>query len=235
MNDTAAPDDRHVFFTRDRVELLATIMLAVAAIFTAWSAFESAKWSGVQAIRFSEASAARTESTRYDTRAGQLVQIDIALFTDWLAAVSADAERGVIPPVGTGDPYEPVPDTLSGFLFERMREEFRPALDAWIASRPLTNPDAPPSPFAMDEYVVADALTADALVEEAEEKGQLARQANQNADNYVLTTVMFATVLFFAGISSKLVRQRNRYLAFGFGLLVLLVAAIIVLSFPIEI
>ena len=65
-----------LFDTSDRVELLATIIMALAAIFTAWAAFQSAKWSGEQATSFSKAGATRTESTRFDTRAGQLTSID---------------------------------------------------------------------------------------------------------------------------------------------------------------
>ena len=72
----------------ERLELAATIVLSFAVVLTAWSAFESGKWSGVQAIKFSEAGAARIESARLDTLAGQLTQLDIAVFSDWSAAVS---------------------------------------------------------------------------------------------------------------------------------------------------
>ena len=235
MEEGANTSDPPAFFTRDRVELIATIILAAAAILTAWSAFQSAKWSGVQAIRYSEAGATRTESTRFDTRAGQEMVVDVTVFLDWVAAYEQDLQDGLIQAIEPGQTYQPDPAILSGFLYERMRAEFKPALDAWLALRPLQNPDAPPTPFAMEEYVVADAEHADALAADAEEKARLAREANQNSDNYVLTTVMFAAVLFFAGISSKLVLARNRYLALGFGFVVLIVAGIIVLSFPIEI
>ena len=60
------------------LELAATVLLAVAAIMTAWAGFESAKWGGVQATLFSEAGANRTESTRFSTLAGQLAQVDIS-------------------------------------------------------------------------------------------------------------------------------------------------------------
>ena len=35
--------------------------------------------------------------------------------------------------------------------------EFKPAVDAWIATRPLKNPNAPPTPFAMPQYKLAGA------------------------------------------------------------------------------
>ncbi len=218
--------------SNDRIELIATIVLAVATVLTAWSAFQSGKWGGTQSINFSEAGAARTESTRSDTRAGQLSQIDVAMYIDWVSALVADIESGAIPALDSGS-YEPTRGTISGFLYLRFRDEFRPAIDAWITTDPTNNANAPPTPFVMDEYSVADAVEADRLSDLADEKAKAARDANQNGDNYVLTMVLFASVLFFAGVSSKMVRPRNRMLVLGFGLVTLLVGIVILVSLPI--
>ena len=113
----------------DRVELVATIVLALAAIATAWSGFQSSKWSGEQAILFSEASATRTESARASTAAGQLAQIDVGMFEAWLAALDGDVRSGEIT-IAADEPYVPDPDTLSGFLFARFRNEFAVAVQA---------------------------------------------------------------------------------------------------------
>lgn len=181
-------------------ELLATILLAVAAVATAWSSYQSARWSGVQAIDFSVANASRVESTRASTEAGQLTQVDVLTFTQW---VNAYAE---------GD------DRLAGFYFERFRPEFRPAVRAWIATRPLRAPGAPPTPFAMPQYRVAQAAEAERLVRRAERATADARESNQRSDNYVLAVVLFAASLFFAGISTKLAapKQRVAILALGY-------------------
>jgi predicted cobalt transporter CbtA len=96
-----------------------------------------------------------------------------------------------------------------------MRPEFKVALDAWLATEPLTNPDAEPTPFTMAEYRQEAAELADERLEEADEHRQAALDANQNGDNYVLTTVGFALVIFFAGVSSKLSEKRNREIALG--------------------
>lgn len=220
-------------FRQDRVELLATIILAVAVILTAWSAFQSGKWSGVQAVSFSEAGAARTESTRFDTLAGQQASVDVSLFTDWLAALEDEISRG-LPVITDAGTYDPIEGTLSNFLFLRFREEFTPAMTAWLATNPANNPDAPPTPFDMDEYVLAASVEADALQTLADEKSAAAREANQTGDTYVLTAVLFATVLFFAGVSSKLERQGNRYIALGIALIVLIAAMFVLVSLPIE-
>ena len=74
---------------RHRVELLATILLAMAAVATAWSTYQSTQWRGQQAADNSKASAARIESSEASTRAGQLTQVDIATFTQWVDAYVA--------------------------------------------------------------------------------------------------------------------------------------------------
>ena len=107
-------------------------------------------------------------------------------------------------------PYVPDPNALSGFLYERFRPEFKVAVDAWIATHPRFNPDAPTTPFAMPEYQVARVEEGCAARTEAKVQSAAARTANQRSDNYVLMTIMFATVLFFAGISSKMDTFRAR-------------------------
>lgn len=224
-------DDELLFGASDRVELVATVIMSLAAIFTAWAAFQSAKWSGEQATNFSKAGATRTESTRFDTRAGQLAAIDVSVFIAFADAVNADRAQGAIE-FGPGIPYEPTEGTLSGFWYERVRDEFRPAFEAWLDVFVNDQDNAPPTPFAMEEYVVADAVEADRLQQEADAFAVAAGEANQNSDDYVLTAVAFALVLFFGGVSSKLADQRNRYIAIGAGAILFLGATWTLFSLP---
>jgi len=201
-------------------------------VLTAWAAFEAGKWGGQQAIHFSEAGALRTESARSDTRAGQLAQIDVAMYIDWVTALNNDIRDGLIPDISSAQEYEPTLGTVSGFLFLRMREEFRPALDAWLATDPTNNPNAPPTPFAMSEYVVADAVEAQRLADEADAAAVVAREANQNGDNYVLTAVLFAAVLFFSGVASRLENRWNRGFVNLIGIIGVTVGVVILIGLP---
>lgn len=216
-----------------RLELLATVLMAVATVLTAWSAFQSTKWGGVQANSYAAAGAARTASSKEATRAGQLAVVDVNTFTSWLAAYAE--ELGPNPAVARADTYTPDPTTLSGFLYTRFRDEFKPAVEAWVASRPLENPDAAPTPFAMQEYVLADQVKADRLERRADALAAEARQADQRGDNYVLATVLFAAVLFFAGISSKFERIRNRTALLVMASVLLVVGVVILATFPVEV
>lgn len=199
-----------------RVEIISAVLLAVATVGTAWSGYQSARWSGIQANSYSAANAARLESTRASTRAGQLTQIDVGLFTQWVDAYASDKTD------------------LADFYRDRFRDEFRPAFDAWIAMNPKTNPDAAKSPFALPEYRVAEEEKADRLETEANLEAERARDANQRSDNYVLAVVLFASVLFFAGISTKFDSPRVKLGLIALGVIVFIGTAIWVGSFPVS-
>ncbi|MGV8966381.1 MAG: hypothetical protein ACOH2F_08875 [Cellulomonas sp.] len=215
---------------RRRLELVATALLALATLLTAWSAFQATKWSGVQANNYSAASAARTESVRASNTANSLTTIDVNTFVAWVTAV-ADERGGASP---SAEPYTPQPGTLSGFLYERFRDEFRPAVDAWLATRPLLSPDAPPTPFAMPEYRLAETTEAAAFAREADDRSAEARRANQRGDNYVLLTVLFVTVSLFAGSSTKLDVARGQQFLLALAVLVLVGATIALIRFPVQ-
>jgi len=213
-----------------KFELFEAILLSIAAVLAAWTGFQATKWGGVQANSYSQAGASRVESTRQSTLAGQQTTIDVISFTQWLQA--AQAEGVLAQPADPDRPYVPEPNALSGFLYERFRPEFKVAVDAWIATRPRVNANAPPTPFAMPQYQLAASKDAARLEQRAEDQSANARAANQRSDNYVLMTIMFATVLFFAGISSKMDTFRARVFLLGAATTLLLIAIIVVASFP---
>jgi hypothetical protein len=199
------------------LELLATILLAIAAVATAWSSYQSSRWSGVQAVDFSRANAARVESTRAATQAGQQTQVDVVTFTQWVDAYARHETR------------------LSSFYRHRFRPEFEPAVKAWIATRPLKNPDAPPTPFSMPEYRHASETESAKLLGEAESATAEAGQSNQRSDNYVLAVVLFAASLFFAGISTKLSVPRQRVSLLLLGYAIFIGTAIWLATFPVTV
>ena len=220
---------------RARIEFVATVLLAFATILTAWSAFQSTKWSGTQAVHFARASADRTEAAKAASLANSQTIVDVDSFLNWVGALAQ--ERMIDPNASTAadGTYQPDPDALSGFLYQRFRQEFKPAIEAWLAKRPLENPAAPPTPFALPEYDLAQRRSSDRLEARSDREGALARRDNQRGDNYVLTTVLFASVLFFAGIGTKLTSTRNRLFTISLAVTILIAGVVILASFPIQI
>ena len=84
----------------------------------------------------------------------------------------------------------------------------------------------------MEEYVLADGLEAQRLQQEADDFAAAAGQANQNSDDYVLTVVAFALVLFFVGVSSKLNNSRNGLLAVIIATVMFVGTTIVLFSLP---
>jgi hypothetical protein len=141
LTQTPGPSPEIVLFNARRWlvknhELLSVVVMSMTAILTAWSGFQSARWSAEQANSYGNAADAQTESVRTSNEARQATSIDLAVFIAWLEATT-DGEE----------------DTAQ-FIYDGMPEGLRIATDAWLAEDPFENPDAPTSPFVMESYVV---------------------------------------------------------------------------------
>jgi hypothetical protein len=172
------------------------------------------------------------ESTQQSTLAGQQRIVDIVSFTQWLDALNEESDVDESGQLTSA--YKPAPDTLSGFLFERFRAEFEPAVYAWLKTNPVDNLDAPPTPFAMPEYQIAAQAESDRLAQVADDYVALARDANQLADNYVFVAVFFALVLFFAAVAGRTNRRMARTMLLWMAVGGALAATIVMATFPIE-
>lgn len=212
------------------MDLALTIVMALAAVGTAWAGFQSAKWSGLQAISFAEAGSARTESAKAATDAGQDRLKDLVAYTSWIGALHEEIIAGTSPrPEGD---YTPDPDEVSGFLYERFRPEFRPAVDAWIATRPMVDENAPATPFEMPEYVLESETRAGELVARAEAATREAHEDNQRSDDYVFMAVILALALFFAGVANRTRTVRSQWILASAALATFLGAAVVLLVLP---
>jgi hypothetical protein len=200
-----------------RVEVIVTVLLALAAVATAWSGYQANQWHGEQAIAFSRANAARVESTRASDLADAQTEIDVATFTQWV------------------DAYARHETQLATFYRKRFRPKFQPAVAAWIATRPLKNADAPLTPFAMPNYRLEATAQADRLEMAAAASAAEASRDIRHANHYVLAVVLFSAALFFGGISTRLQRPRPRAVVLGIGCAVLVGTLAWVATFPLSI
>ena len=201
--------------TRERwMEMLAALMLSLATLGIAWSGYQAAKWSGLQARRYTQASTARSFANRAATQAAQDRTQDLLNFNRWLEVTTEG-------------------DTQLADLYERrFREEFKPAFERWIADDPLNNPDATPSPLREKNYVLSNEVKADKLEDLGDLRFEQGKDATENADNYVFATVFFAVVLFFAGISLRFQWFPMRIFILALGAVMLVWGGIHLLGLP---
>jgi hypothetical protein len=197
-----------------RFEIIATILLSVAALATAYSGFQASLWDGIQSSDYSRASAARVEAAQKQAEGNQLRLADLTVFEAYL---QADAS-------GETD--------LANFYRGRFSEEFADAYEAWARLDP-SDPDTPRSPFAMSEYsTAADREAADlhALADERFASGEI---ANDNSDAFTLSTLLFAMVLFFAAISERFEHVPSRSALLGLASLAFVVGAVVTITQPV--
>lgn len=169
----------------NRLELLSVMLMALIIIFTAWSAYQSTLWGGIQTFRLVDVNAANRQAAELNIQQTQYSMVDAMMFFQYVNAVNDNDQK------------------LSDFYFERFRPDFKPAVQAWLDTNPFDNHDAPPHPFVMKEYKRTFAEQAEQKLKIAESKMDEAQQANQNSDNYVLFTVIYASILFLGSIATK--------------------------------
>jgi hypothetical protein len=187
--DEAAEHER---IDREREETLSVATSSLAAVATAWAAFQSAIWNGKQTFAIARADHARQLSSEARLEGDQHLHIDVDLFVAWAGAYANHNER------------------LTQFFYERLPPRFRTAMDAWIATKPAQNKDAPPHPFAMPEYRLEAHERAATLAKEADDELREGLRNNAISDTYVLFTVVLAMLILLASLGPRLHTRRPR-------------------------
>src|SRR6187549_3975777 len=100
------------------LEIVATVLLSLAVVGTAWSSYQAARWNGEQAKTATRANAVRIEAARAESESEAQTEIDVATFIQWVDATAADDQE------------------LADFYEARFRPEFQPAFEAWLDEEP---------------------------------------------------------------------------------------------------
>ena len=109
---------------------------------------------------------------------------------------------------------------------------YRTAFDAWLATRPFTNPNAPAGPEAMPQFKPPGTALARALDAKADASYAHGQKAAETGDHYIRATVILASVLFLIGISTQFPVRRGRYVLVTIGVVLLVFAAEQILTLP---
>jgi hypothetical protein len=199
----------------DRVlTVLEASLLALVAVIAAYSGYAAAKWSTESSVSLAKASTLRTKASRADLEALQLRTLDSASFNAWFAAFIAGHANGM------------------RIAAKRLRPGYRPAFYAWLATDPAHNPNAPPGPSYMPQYVIPQETTSRIDDAKADAEFQKGTNAGSTSDKYVRDTVFLATVLFLVGMSSHFRLRAARYTLIGVGGVILVFSLIQLLELP---
>jgi hypothetical protein len=184
------------------------------AIIAAWSGFSAAKWSTESSIKLSRAEAAHFAANRAFDQSQTLRVGDATMFNAWFGAYTSGRARA------------------AAVAVRRFRPEYRVAFDAWMATHPFTNPNAPPGPQSMPEYHPAGLAESLFLTAEARAGYKEGEHAAAISDDYVRTTVILGSVLFLIGISSHFPVRGARIGMVSVGVALLVFAVVLILTLP---
>ncbi|HYV34136.1 MAG TPA: hypothetical protein VE988_00445 [Gemmataceae bacterium] len=197
------------------VELLNAIVLSLTTMSSVWCAYQSKLWGGVQGSSGHAATMAIQQASEDRLYAGEFRVVETLLFLKFFEYKTAGN------------------DDTADFVIRRLRPEAKAALLAWWATDPVKNKEAPLSPFVMPQYNHPQLQDAKAKETQAKEHQAAAQHAGRNADTYVLLTVLFASVLFFGGISGTFESRILRRSVLAIALLLFLVTFAALLTMPV--
>jgi hypothetical protein len=196
------------------VQIGEALLLSLVTIAAAWSGYAAAKWNTESRIEIAQAATLRNLATREDLSALSTRNFDSSTFNAWFTAFTLnDANKQAV-------------------AERRFRPEYKVAFDAWIATDPFHNPNAPPGPSYMPQYQLADQAKAEALDRQAVEASAAGHHAGEVGDNYIRITVFLAAVLFLVGIGSTFKLPTVRYVLIVVGAMLLLLATVLILLQP---
>jgi len=190
------------------IEPVVAVLMALTTICTAWCSYESAAWSRSSNGLMNKSNALDQRAALLDVQGSQALIIHASMFMQLLAAQHAGNEK------------------LASFYAERFPPDVKKAYEAWLAQKPFENPAADAHPFVPNLYQVRGAAEATAARTDAVQRVAEAREAGNRSGQYLANTVLFATVLFFAGTAGKFEAPRVRLYSATFGVAVFVFAVI---------
>ena len=200
---------------RKWIEPVVALVMALTTMCTAWCSYESAAWTRVSNRRMNEYNALERRAAQIEVQGNQALIVHTAMFMELLAAQQAGNEQ------------------LANFYAERFPPDVKKAYEAWLAQKPFENRAADAHPFVPKLYKTRGTAEAVAAKAEAERRVVEARDAGNRSGQYLANTVLFATVLFFAGTAGKFEQARVRLFAAIFGVALFAFAVIRMLVMPV--
>lgn len=180
-----------------RLELIAVILLGLAATATAWAAFQAGQYDGQMLTAFTEANLNLSDANAYESDGTQTYIEDEIIFLRYVEAINEDDIE------------------LASYMRESlMSDQLFEAIEWWETNgaefdTPFVdeNPD-----YVIESYEIAEELAL--ATDESFEEGQA---ANETGDKYNLITVLLAAALFVLGIATsfKVLPVRMGLIAIG--------------------
>lgn len=179
-----------------------------------YCSYESHLWLGIQTFLLREVNTDSLLTAKEELTQGTHTVVDVMTFTQYSNALIRNDQN------------------LSNFYYHRFTPEMKVAVDAWLQTDPLKNPNAPPSPFAMSEYNKTHVLLAQQFAKKTNSELEQAQQANRNSSSYVFLSVLYSSALFIDGVIGRTSNKKLGQVLLYITMTITIVATIILIQIP---
>lgn len=205
-DDTAAPAaeaDSESESGHHWIEIAAAALLGIAAVLTAYAAYNGALAGGDALKGYTQSSMTTADANGFYNDYAQTYAADQALFLQYrLLQLKGDDESA---------------DEIRSIMFS---DELNVATEAWLAQPQDDNAMA--TPLDMPDYKVQALTDAEEMTTQADAEFAEAQKIDDMGDKFDLAAVFLAVSLFFAGMAALFKVRRLQFTMLGLGALMLL-------------
>lgn len=196
-------------------DAILAVVMALAAVLTAWASYEGSQWDGLAADERATSSLKRADSGRAAADAVTQSVVDASVWLEWEKAVTLNR------------------DDFAGFLRERFSPALDTAQDQWLGRQEIDQDGNPVNgtlpkgtPLTLDVYLPPGQVKADEYAAAAEQDLADAARASGIGTSYTLQAVIMAMVLFFASVALKFAHPVAQTALTGLAVALLLFSAV---------
>jgi hypothetical protein len=157
---------------------------------------------------------ARALATRDDLTALSQRNFDASTFNAWFIAFTLNSPQN------------------EAIAVRRFPPQFRVALNAWLATDPQHNPNAPPAPTYMPQYKLPAQTKPVRSTTQPLRNPRQATRRDSSATTMSGSRYFLAAVLFLVGIGSSFKLHSIRYALVTFGSVLLILSIVLILRQP---
>jgi hypothetical protein len=201
---------------KHRVDLLATILLSLAAVLSALSAYQASRWYSQMNVSLAESSMLRAAAAKNDRDANRQILADMMIFLEWT------------------DAFRKKDKTLMTALQDRFSEPLKKSFSAWLQLEKKGAAKLLPkgTPLELQEYSLELQKESNTLVQRSENIFMDAKNAARIGDNFIFSLVIFSLALFFGAVCTKIDTHLFQAILLWLGVTIMIVGLIIIAQLP---
>ena len=201
---------------KQRIDLLATILLSLAAVLSAVCAYQASRWYSEMNVSLGESSTLRAAAAKDDRDANRQILGDMMMFFEW------------------ADAFRKKDTTLMTALQDRFSQPLKKSFFVWLhlEKKGAANLLPKGTPLELQEYSLELQKESNELVDQSEKIFMTAKKAANIGDSFIFSLVIFSLALFFGAVCTKIDTHLLQAVLLWIGIVIVITGIIIITQLP---